>query len=121
MTVDDGASGNWESLAPWVQAQEWHAAAPDIANDVRILAREALQHRRAMDIRHFWLQVSALIMAFALAMLLGAAAWRAADNPNGGQLIASAIGSAVVSVATSLGVMASGPRRISARKKRTGS
>jgi uncharacterized membrane protein len=44
-----GGSGEWESLAPWDKAAEWHATAPHIADELMALAKQQAEHLRRLD------------------------------------------------------------------------
>ena len=97
MTVNDPGSGGWDSLAPWEQARQWYAVAPEISGDLRILASRQLAHQQSMDTKYYRLQLLMVLSSFVVAGLLAAAAWRAAVHGADGAIIATAASSAVAS------------------------
>lgn len=80
----------WETLAPWEKAAQWQSAAPHIATEVMVLAKQWAEHRwqmerdnashiRAMDKRRWILQVFTLATSVVNVAVLSIVAWRYAD------------------------------------------
>ena len=93
MTLDDSQTASWQSLAPWEKAAQWREAAPDIADQVMLLAtrhaehqwrmqKDQAQHERKMDVRRWMTQLVALVIGLGDVAALAAVAWHYADTGN---------------------------------------
>lgn len=83
----------WETMTPWEKAAQWHAAAPHIADEVMLLAKEHAQHQwkleiekarhdQKMDVRLWVTQIVALLIGFLNVAVLAVVAWHYADTGN---------------------------------------
>jgi hypothetical protein len=98
------SNSDWDSLAPWVKAAEWHREAPDIADAVMELANQraqqraeldsktaelnrklkerAVEHNIKMDVISLWTHVGVLILGFINVFVASLVAWHYAKSNN---------------------------------------
>lgn len=76
----DSAS-DWDGLAPWEQAAEWHVSSPELAEKIMGRADQHLTHKQTMEKLRFWfLEVGGLLAVILIAGSMAVVTWHAADQ-----------------------------------------
>lgn len=134
---DTGSAGRdeWESLAPWEKAAQWRLTAPEIANEVIIIAKsyaekelriqhntmlhdiqlsaQRQRHRERMDLRAWWLELLLTIGAILAVAGSLALSWKYASTGH----VFPGLGVLGVGGAASVGIYTAG--RTAARRSRS--
>jgi uncharacterized membrane protein len=91
MTQPAYTQSEWESLAPWEKAAQWREVAPQIADEVMLLAKQQAthrwtieladaEHRRRMEVRVWATQICGYVLNLLSVLMLSAVAWHYADK-----------------------------------------